>query len=142
MDDQFGTHRAFPLLDALTIDHRVTHLTMTSDQFQQIARRARRGETRTVDSAGGSTERICTTGTSPCGPPISQGRWAVDLSVSGDRPVWAGDRRVGCLEAGAGGDPTILLFTRALEHGPSPTEVVTGKAAVYPPVLEEITLGS
>jgi IS6 family transposase len=43
---------------------------------------------------------------------------------------------------GPGGDQTILLFTRALEHGPSPTEVVTGKAAVYPPVLEEITLGA
>jgi transposase-like protein len=33
---------------------------------------------------------------------------------------------------------TRRFFTRALEHVPSPTEVVTDKAAVYPPVLEEI----
>jgi IS6 family transposase len=37
---------------------------------------------------------------------------------------------------------TRRFFTRALEHGPSPTEVVTDKAAVYPPVLEEILLGA
>jgi transposase, IS6 family len=36
---------------------------------------------------------------------------------------------------------TRRFFTRALEHGPSPTEVVTDKAAVYPPVLKEIALG-
>jgi transposase-like protein len=33
---------------------------------------------------------------------------------------------------------TRRFFIRALEHGPSPTEVVTNKAAVYPPILEEI----
>jgi transposase, IS6 family len=33
---------------------------------------------------------------------------------------------------------TRRFFTRALEHGPSPTEVITDKAAAYPPVLEEI----
>jgi transposase-like protein len=33
---------------------------------------------------------------------------------------------------------TRRFFTRALEHGPSPTEVITDKAAVYPPVLDEI----
>jgi transposase-like protein len=33
---------------------------------------------------------------------------------------------------------TRRFFTRALEHGPCPTEVITDKAAVYPPVLDEI----
>jgi IS6 family transposase len=37
---------------------------------------------------------------------------------------------------------TRRFFTRALEHGPSPTEVITDKAAVYPPVLEEVTPGA
>jgi IS6 family transposase len=37
---------------------------------------------------------------------------------------------------------TRRFFTRALEHGPSPTEAVTDKAAVYPPVLEEIVPGA
>ena len=59
------------------------------------------------------------------------------LRVSGGRPVWAGHRCAGVGEAGHGG--TRRFFTRALEHGPSPTEVITDKAAVYPPVLEELT---
>jgi transposase, IS6 family len=33
---------------------------------------------------------------------------------------------------------TRRFFTRALEHLPFPTEVVTDKAAVYPPVLDEL----
>jgi transposase, IS6 family len=37
---------------------------------------------------------------------------------------------------------THRFFTRALEHGPCPTEVITDKAAAYPPVLEEITPGA
>ena len=37
---------------------------------------------------------------------------------------------------------TRRFFTRALEHGPSPTEVITDKAAVYPPVLDEIAPGA
>jgi transposase-like protein len=37
---------------------------------------------------------------------------------------------------------TRRFFTRALEHGPSPTEVITDKAAVYPPVLEELAPGA
>jgi transposase, IS6 family len=37
---------------------------------------------------------------------------------------------------------TRRFFTRALEHGPSPTEVITDKAAVYPPVLDEIVPGA
>jgi transposase-like protein len=37
---------------------------------------------------------------------------------------------------------TRRFFTRALEHGPSPTEVTTDKAAVYPPVLEELASGA
>jgi IS6 family transposase len=37
---------------------------------------------------------------------------------------------------------THRFFTRALEHGPSPTEVITDKAAVYPPVVEEIAPGA
>jgi IS6 family transposase len=37
---------------------------------------------------------------------------------------------------------TRRFFTRAFEHGPSPTEVITDKAAVYPPVLEELAPGA
>jgi transposase-like protein len=33
---------------------------------------------------------------------------------------------------------TRRFFTRALEHGPSPTEVTTDRAAVYPRVLAEL----
>ena len=33
---------------------------------------------------------------------------------------------------------TRQFFTRALEHGPSPTEVTTDRAAAYPRVLEEL----
>jgi transposase-like protein len=33
---------------------------------------------------------------------------------------------------------TYQFFTRALEHEPSPTEVITDKAAAYPPVLDEL----
>jgi transposase, IS6 family len=34
------------------------------------------------------------------------------------------------------------FFTRALEHGSSPTEVITDEAAVYPPVLDEVAPGA
>ena len=37
---------------------------------------------------------------------------------------------------------TRRFFTRAREHRPSPTEVITDKAAVYPPVLEKIAPGA
>jgi IS6 family transposase len=37
---------------------------------------------------------------------------------------------------------THRFVTRALEHGPSPTEVITDKAAVSPPVLEEVASGA
>jgi transposase, IS6 family len=37
---------------------------------------------------------------------------------------------------------TRRFFTRVLEHGPSPTEVITDKAAVYPPVLDELAPGA
>jgi transposase, IS6 family len=37
---------------------------------------------------------------------------------------------------------TRRFFTRALEHGPSPTEVITDKAAVYSPVLDEVAPGA
>jgi len=33
---------------------------------------------------------------------------------------------------------TRLFFTRALEHGPSPTEVTTDRAVAYPRVLDEL----
>src|SRR5918992_5834447 len=33
---------------------------------------------------------------------------------------------------------TRQFFTRALEHGPSPTEVTTDRAPAYPRVLEEL----
>jgi hypothetical protein len=33
---------------------------------------------------------------------------------------------------------THRFFTRALEHGPSPSEVSTGRAAAYPRVIEEL----
>jgi IS6 family transposase len=37
---------------------------------------------------------------------------------------------------------TRRFFNRALEHGPSPTEVITDKAAIYPPVLDEVAPGA
>ncbi|MGH3600113.1 MAG: IS6 family transposase [Pseudonocardiaceae bacterium] len=37
---------------------------------------------------------------------------------------------------------THRFFTRALEHGPRPAEVITDKAAVYPPVLDELAPGA
>ena len=37
---------------------------------------------------------------------------------------------------------TRRFFTRAFEHGPGPAEVITDKAAVYPPVLEELVPGT
>jgi transposase-like protein len=37
---------------------------------------------------------------------------------------------------------TRRFVTRALEHGPSPTEVITDKAALCPPVLEELAPGA
>jgi transposase-like protein len=37
---------------------------------------------------------------------------------------------------------TRRFFSRALEHLPFPTEVVTDKAAVYPPVLDELAPGA
>ena len=37
---------------------------------------------------------------------------------------------------------TRRFFTRAFEHGPGPAEVITAKAAVYPPVLEELVPGT
>jgi transposase, IS6 family len=37
---------------------------------------------------------------------------------------------------------TRRFFMRALRHRPSPIEVVTDKAAVYPPILEESVPGS
>jgi len=37
---------------------------------------------------------------------------------------------------------TRRFFTRAFEHGPRLAEVITDKAAVYPPVLEELGPGA
>ncbi len=37
---------------------------------------------------------------------------------------------------------TRRFFTRALAHGPSPTEVITDKAAVSPCVLDEVAPGA
>ena len=37
---------------------------------------------------------------------------------------------------------TRRFFTHALEHRPSPTEVITDKAAVYPPVLDALAPGA
>jgi transposase, IS6 family len=37
---------------------------------------------------------------------------------------------------------TRRFFTRALEHAPSPSEVITDQAAVYPPILEELAPGA
>src|SRR5947209_1537767 len=39
---------------------------------------------------------------------LCESRRAVDVSVSGDRPVWAGHRCAGIREAGPGGHPAIL----------------------------------
>ena len=72
---------------------------------------------------------------------LRQGRRQVGLSVPGDRPVRAGHRRAGLPEAGHGGDPPIR-HPRTSSTGRRPTEVITDKAAVYPPVLEEIAPGA
>jgi hypothetical protein len=37
---------------------------------------------------------------------------------------------------------TRRFFTRALEHGPCPTEVTTDRAAAYPRVLDELVPGA
>jgi transposase, IS6 family len=37
---------------------------------------------------------------------------------------------------------TRRFFTRALEHGPSPTEVTTDRAPAYPRVLDELVPGA
>lgn len=37
---------------------------------------------------------------------------------------------------------TRRFLTCAFEHGPRPAEVITDKAAVYPPVLEELVPGA
>ena len=39
---------------------------------------------------------------------LPEGRWAVGVPVSGDRPARAGHRRPGLTEAGSGGDPPVL----------------------------------
>jgi transposase-like protein len=57
---------------------------------------------------------------------IDQFRQVIDVLVSQKRDMAA----------------TRGFFTRALEHGSSPTEVITDQAAVYPPVLEELAPGA
>lgn len=37
---------------------------------------------------------------------------------------------------------TRCFFIHAFEHGPFPTEVITDRAAVYPPILEELVPGA
>ena len=58
------------------------------------------------------------------------------LSVSGDRSV----RQVIDILVAEKRDmaATRRFFTRALEHGPSPTEVTTDRAAAYPRGLDEL----
>jgi transposase, IS6 family len=53
---------------------------------------------------------------------IDQNSQVIDVLVSEKRDIAA----------------TRQFFTRALEHGPSPTEVTTDRAAVYPRVLDEL----
>ena len=57
---------------------------------------------------------------------IDQFGQVIDVVVSANRDLTA----------------TRRFFTRALEHGPSPAEVITDKAAIYPPVLDEIAPGT
>jgi transposase-like protein len=64
----------------------------------------------------------------------------VGLSVPGDRPVWPRHRRVGLPNRDKAATRRFVI--RALEHGPSPTEVITDQAAVYPPILDEVAPGS
>ena len=59
-------------------------------------------------------------------PAIDQFGQVIDVVVSANRDLTA----------------TRRFFTRALEHGPSPAEVITDKATVYPPVLDEIAPGA
>jgi transposase-like protein len=61
--------------------------------------------------------------------------------VPGDRPVRAGHRRAGLPEAGHSGHSPIL-HPRTEHHQDHPVEVITDKAAVYLPVLEELAPGS
>jgi hypothetical protein len=65
-----------------------------------------------------------------------QGRRALDLSVSGDRPVWPSHRCPGLPEAGSGGHSPILY--PCLHHRPRPAEVSTNRAPAYPQVLDEL----
>jgi transposase, IS6 family len=53
---------------------------------------------------------------------IDQNSQVIDVLVSKKRDIAA----------------TRQFFTRALEHGPSPTEVTTDRAAAYPRVLDEL----
>jgi transposase-like protein len=53
---------------------------------------------------------------------IDQNSQVIDVLVSEKRDIAA----------------TRQFFTRALEHGPSPTEVTTDRAAAYPRVLDEL----
>ena len=57
---------------------------------------------------------------------IDQFGQVIDVVVSANRDLTA----------------TRRFCTRALEHGPCPAEVITDKAAVYPPVLDEIAPGA
>jgi IS6 family transposase len=59
-----------------------------------------------------------------CGIPVDHSRSFGDVVVAQKRDIAA----------------TRRFFTRALGHGLSPTEVITDRAAVYPPVLDELTL--
>ena len=67
---------------------------------------------------------------------LPQSLWAMGLSVSGDQPVRPGHRRACGRETGSSGYSAV--FTQALEHGPSPTEVTTDRAPTYPRVLDEL----
>jgi IS6 family transposase len=67
---------------------------------------------------------------------LCQGRRAVGVSVSGDRPVRPGHRCVGVGEADLAA--TRWFFIRALDHGRCPSEVTTDRAATYPRVIEEL----
>jgi hypothetical protein len=58
------------------------------------------------------------------------------VSVSGDRSVRPVHRRAGFPEADL--VATRQFFIRALDHGPSPTEVSTDRPSTYPRVIEEL----
>jgi IS6 family transposase len=67
---------------------------------------------------------------------VCESRRPAGVSVSGDRSVRPGHRRGGIGKRDLAAIRRFFICT--LEHGPSPTEVTTDRAAAYPRVIEEL----